>query len=158
MAKGNFVLVQLSNPEHIVCLQGISDDGKDFLYQDSDGSTELKPFPIARITELQVLSMDEEHEAEESQLFRFPALKTGNRNIANYSKVKSKLKDAHRKATKRSSEKYKLDFEPDERIDNKNYYQDEKLLPRWQRRHLHDVGYVLEFKKKLEVIFDQKKS
>ena len=150
MAKGNFVLVQLSNPEHIVCLQGISEDGQDFLYQDSDGSTELKPFPIARITELQVMSMDEEHEGEESQVFRFPGIKQ-----ANYSKVKSKLQSAHRKASKGLTEKCKLDFGLYERIDDD--YRDENgtTLPRWKRRHMNDIGYVLEFKKCVERFDDQ---
>ena len=150
LARGNFVLVQLSNPEHIVCLQGISEDGKDFLYKDSDGSTYLKRFPIERITELQVMSMDEENEGKESQVFRFPGIKP-----ANYSKVKSKLQSAHRKASKGLTEKRKLDFGEDERIDDENYYRDGKLLTRGERRHMNDIGYVLEFKK-IQGVADEK--
>ena len=138
MAKGNFVLVQLSNPEHIVCLQGISDDRNDFLYQDSDGTAELKPFPIARITNLQVFLMDEEHEGKENQRFRFPAAQEENSE-----KVKTMLKDAHKEATKGFCSKLEPFFKQDKRIDDKKY----KDRNRWERRHMYDVGYVLEFKR-----------
>ena len=123
MAKGNFVLVQLSNPEHIVCLQGISDDRNDFLYQDSDGTAELKPFPIARITNLQVFLMDEAREGKENQRFR------------------KMLVAAHEEATKGFCSKSELCFKQDNRIGDRN------KRNRWERRHMYDVGYVLESKR-----------
>ena len=142
MAKGNFVLVQLSNPEHIVCLQGISDDGKDFLYQDSDGTTELKRFPIARITHTQVRSMDEEHEGKTNQHFRFPAARKSRllSPKVHSLKVKTMLEDAHNEATKGFCAK-KLNFKRDNRIAN------EDQPNRWERRHMYEDGYVLEFKR-----------
>ena len=142
MAKGNFVLVQLSNPEHIVCLQGISDDGQDFLYQDSDGTIELKRFPIARITHAQVYLMDEEHEGKAIKDFRFPAARRLLSPKVHSSKVRKMLEAAHNEA--RESEGLctkKLNFEKDNRIVN------EDQPNRWERRHMYDVGHVLEFKR-----------
>mgnify|MGYP001299529051 CR=1 FL=1 len=133
MAKGNFVLVQLTNPDHIVCLQGISDDRQYFLYKDSDGTTELKEFPVKKMTYAMIWSFDKENESEDEQAFRFPNLASGpgGRKRPNWTVVKKMLEAAHEKASKELTNcKYPtISFEK-------------------YGRHMHDVGHVLEFQSK----------
>ena len=143
MAKGNFVLVQLSNPEHIVCLRGISEDRKNFLYKDSDGTNELKEFPVKKMTYTMILSFDEDNEGKDEQAFRFPNRPTerGGRKRENWRVVMKMLKDAHEKASKEltNCEYPTISFL-------------QKLRRRSEStadgRHMHDVGHVLEFQRK----------
>ena len=134
--KGNFVLVQLSNPEHIVCLQGISDDRNDFLYKDSDGSQELKPFPIERFTETHFRSLDRQTERTDpaNQAFRFASTER-----SNWITVKNLLTDAHNECCRRSKIYGKINFKRDKR------------LAHTPDRYMYDKGYVLEFVKKKSI-------
>ena len=137
------MLVQLSNPEHIICLQGISEDRQNFLYKDSDGTTELKEFPIRKMTYTMVLSLDEEHEGKNSQVFRFPNVSVGprGRKRQNWREVKEMLKTSHEKVTGELTNcRYpKIKF-------------DQNLRRRAEStecgRHMYDEGHVLEFQRK----------
>ena len=87
-----------------------------------------------KMTYAMICSFDEENEGKDEQAFRFPNRRWRGRKCPNWFVVKALLNVAHKKASKE--------------LTNCEYPKISFLQNTVTGRHMHDVGHILEFKRK----------